>query len=136
MTVATHCGQDTLATGTLELCVTAVLLVYIDKREANEVLKITHMQAKLNAGRTLVCPHTTFGLITAIRAVTFPITEEATRNAAGFVVALMRTALHVLCAFRFIRAVLTVRHTITHLSLLNAHPSMGTLELVYRGQIV
>lgn len=136
MTIATHCGQHTLATGTLELCVTAVLLFYIDKREANKALKITHMPAKLKPGRTLVCPHTTLCLITAIRAVTFPITKEATGNAAAFVVALMRTALHVLSAFCFIRAVLTVRHTITHLALLNAHPSMGTLELVYKGQIV
>lgn len=75
---------------------------------------------------------TTARLITAIPAVPLPITEEAVRDAAAPPITQVRTAIHLLGTSLFIRAILTLRHTITHLALLYALPSVGTLELVCR----
>ncbi len=79
--------------------------------------------------RTTVC------LITAVPTVPLPVTEEAVRKAAALVVTLVTTAIHALGASLFIRVVLTLRHTVTHLALFYALLSMGTLELVCRGHM-
>lgn len=78
-----------------------------------------------------MCQHTTVCFITAILAVSFPVTKEGFRNAAVVFITLVIAALH-LKTFEFIRAVLAVRHAITHLVLLNAPLPMCTLELVCR----
>lgn len=73
---------------------------------------------------------TTSGFICAICTVLLAVTQEVCRQAAGLVVTVMNTAPHQRHALKLIRAVLTLRYTITHLALLDAHLPMGTLELI------
>ena len=72
---------------------------------------------------------TTIGLVCAIQAVSLPVTEEGDWEAAGLVIAVVGAALHVRHTLRLIRAVLTLGHAVTHLTVVDALLPMGALEL-------
>lgn len=76
---------------------------------------------------------TTVSLVAAIQAVPLPVTQEAVRDAAAAVITLVRAALHQLRTSQLIGPVLALRHTVAHLTPLNALPAVGALELVCGG---
>lgn len=142
VTIATHCGQHTLATGTLKICGTAAFIYYTERgvgggiEHKGVIYKQTWLIQSVDIPYLVQWLHTTVFLIAAVPAVSLPVTEEAVWNAAAFVITLVSAALHLLGTSHFVRAVLTLRHTVTHLALLYALLSMGTLELVCRGHVV
>ncbi|KAG7222112.1 hypothetical protein INR49_016684 [Caranx melampygus] len=110
VTITTHCGRHTLATGAFKLSGTAVLI------SCGMEIKLYH-----NTGALMISEYelpssgqpTTVGLIAAIPTVHLTITDEALRDTAGLVITLMITVLQVLDTSQFVRAVLTLRHTVS-----------------------
>ena len=72
---------------------------------------------------------TTVGFVCTIQTVSLPITEKGDWEAEGLVVTVVGAALNACHTIGLIRAVLTLGHAVTQVTVVNALLPMGALEL-------